>query len=69
MAYYMVYGMRVEYVTRGRRWAARRSARGEQFSLADRLCLALGERLDADISTADQAWGTDARYAKSSDHH
>ena len=34
---------------------------GEGLSLADRLCLALGDRLDADLSTADQAWGTAGR--------
>ena len=38
--------------------AARRWRRGEGRSLADRLCLALGERLDADILTADTHWGT-----------
>lgn len=27
-----------------------------QFSLADRLCLALATRLDADVLTADRAW-------------
>lgn len=32
--------------------------RGSGLSLADRLCLALGERLDAMIWTADAAWGT-----------
>lgn len=30
--------------------------RGSGLSLADRLCLALGRRLDADIVTADRAW-------------
>lgn len=30
---------------------------GSGLSLADRLCLALGERLDATILTADTAWG------------
>lgn len=29
---------------------------GNGLSLADRLCLALGHRLDAEILTADQAW-------------
>ena len=29
--------------------------------LADRLCLALGDRLDADVWTAHQAWVTDGR--------
>jgi ribonuclease VapC len=31
--------------------------RGNGLSLADRLCLALGERLEATIWTADVAWG------------
>jgi PIN domain nuclease of toxin-antitoxin system len=58
----MSYGMRVESVTiDDAEWAARRWARGEQLSLADRLCLALGERLDADVWTADQAWGMGTR--------
>lgn len=34
---------------------------GQGFSLADRLCLALGERLDVPILTADLAWGTAGR--------
>jgi PIN domain nuclease of toxin-antitoxin system len=42
-------------------WAARRWTRGEGLSLADRLCLAVGERLDADVLTADGAWGTGGR--------
>jgi ribonuclease VapC len=42
-------------------WAAARWRRGEGLSLADRLCLALGERLDADVWTADQQWGGDGR--------
>jgi len=42
-------------------WAARRWVPGEGLSLADRLCLALADRLDADIWTADQAWGTGGR--------
>ncbi len=40
---------------------ARRWAPGEGLSLADRLCMALGDRLDADIWTADQAWGISER--------
>jgi ribonuclease VapC len=40
-------------------WAARRWHRGEGLSLADRLCLGLAERLDAEVLTADRAWGTD----------
>ena len=42
-------------------WAARRWVRGEGLSLADRLCMALGDRLDAEVWTADQAWGTGER--------
>ena len=42
-------------------WAARRWRRGEGLSLADRLCLALAERLDRDAITADAAWGVDGR--------
>jgi PIN domain nuclease of toxin-antitoxin system len=56
------YGVNVETVTvADAEWAARRWASGEGLSLADRLCLALGDRLDADIWTADQAWGTGGR--------
>ncbi len=42
-------------------WAARRWRRGEGLSLADRLCLALGERLDAEVWTADASWGSAGR--------
>ena len=42
-------------------WAARRWRAGEGLSLADRLCLALAERLDAVVWTADTAWGTAGR--------
>lgn len=42
-------------------WAAGRWRRGEGLSLADRLCLALGERLDVDVWTADASWGTVGR--------
>ena len=56
------YGVRVEHVTAAdAEWAAQRWVRGEGLSLADRLCLALGDRLDADVWTADQAWGTGGR--------
>lgn len=41
--------------------AARRWRRGDGLSLADRLCLSLGERLDADVWTADQTWGSNGR--------
>jgi PIN domain nuclease of toxin-antitoxin system len=56
------YGVRVEAVTAtDAEWAAQRWTPGEGLSLADRLCMALGERLEADIWTADQAWGTGGR--------
>lgn len=55
----MSYGLRVEPVTPAdAELAARRWRRGEGRSLADRLCLALGERLDAQILTADTHWRT-----------
>ncbi|MGH9116172.1 MAG: PIN domain-containing protein [Acidimicrobiales bacterium] len=41
--------------------AAARWRRGEGLSLADRLCLALGERLDVDVWTADTGWGSAGR--------
>lgn len=56
------HGIQVETVTTDdAEWAARRWTPGEGLSLADRLCLALGERLDADVLTADQAWGSAGR--------
>ncbi len=56
------YGLRVEAVTAAdAEWAAWRWVRGEGLSLADRLCMALGDRLDADVWTADQAWGAGER--------
>ena len=33
----------------------------EGLSLADRLCLAVAERVDADVLTADATWGTGGR--------
>lgn len=52
------YGLAVEPVTRqDAEAAAARWRRGTGLSLADRLCLALGERLGADVFTADSAWG------------
>ena len=52
------YGMTVEPVTAD---DAERAARlwraGTGLSLGDRLCLALGDRLDATIWTADRHWG------------
>lgn len=57
-----VYGLAIEPVTASdAEWAARRWVRDEGLSLADRLCLALGDRLDADVLTADRTWGTNGR--------
>jgi len=59
------YGVRVEPVTSDdAEWAARRWRRGEALSLADRLCLALGERLDAKVFTADRSWGRSGRIVQ-----
>lgn len=41
--------------------AARMWRRGAGLSLGDRLCLALGDRLDATIWTADRQWGVGDR--------
>jgi ribonuclease VapC len=52
------YEVRVEPVlVTDAEWAARRWRIGEGLSLADRLCLALAERVDADVLTADAQWG------------
>jgi PIN domain nuclease of toxin-antitoxin system len=40
--------------------AADMYARNKSLSLGDRLCLALGERLDARVLTADRAWGNES---------
>ena len=42
-------------------WAASRWRRREGLSLADRLCLALSERLDVDVWTTDTSWGSAGR--------
>ncbi len=56
------YGLTVEPVTESdAEWAARRWARGEGLSLADRLCLALGERTEGVVLTADRSWGEQGR--------
>jgi PIN domain nuclease of toxin-antitoxin system len=56
------YGVRVEPVlVDDAEWAARRWRRGDGLSLADRLCLALAERADADVLTADGSWGSTGR--------
>lgn len=41
--------------------AATKWATNPALSLGDRICLALGERLDATVITADAAWGTGGR--------
>lgn len=56
------YGVAVEPVTADdAEWAARRWRHGEGLSLADRLCLALAERLNSEAWTTDAAWGTQGR--------
>jgi PIN domain nuclease of toxin-antitoxin system len=56
------YDLEIEAVTAAdAEWAAERWARGEGLSLADRLCLALGDRVDAVVWTADHTWGTGGR--------
>ncbi|MGB4777851.1 type II toxin-antitoxin system VapC family toxin [Microbacterium sp.] len=56
------YELTVEPVTReDGECAALLWRRGSGLSLADRLCLALGERLDAPALTADAAWGDEGR--------
>ena len=59
------YGVQVEpVISDDAEWAARRWRRGEGLSLADRLCLALGERLDAEVVTADKSWGDSSRIVQ-----
>lgn len=41
--------------------AAERWSREEGFSLGDRLCLALGDRLEAEVWMADRGWGKNGR--------
>ena len=56
------YGLEIAPVTiEDAERAARRWRKGEGLSLGDRLCLALGERLDATVWTADTAWGNAGR--------
>ncbi|HSL58827.1 MAG TPA: PIN domain-containing protein [Acidimicrobiales bacterium] len=56
------YPLRVEPVTiDDAERAAETWGRGDGRSLADRLCLALGDRLDTDVLTADRSWGTAGR--------
>jgi PIN domain nuclease of toxin-antitoxin system len=56
------YGLVIEPVTvDDAEHAARSWHLGQGLSLADRLCLALGDRLDAPVLTADRAWGDAGR--------
>ena len=53
------YGLEVEPVLTVDAESAAMSWRpGTGWSLADRLCMALGRRLDADVWTADRHWGS-----------
>jgi ribonuclease VapC len=59
------YGVRIEPVLADdAEWAARRWRRGEGMSLADRLCLALAERVDAEVLTADTGWVSGGRVTQ-----
>ena len=56
------YGLRVRDATvDDAERAAALWRRGSGLSLAERFCLALGDRLDATIWTADTAWGASGR--------
>ncbi len=56
------YSLEVESVTADdAEQAARRWTGNSSLSLGDRLCLALGDRLEAVVWTADLAWGTSDR--------
>lgn len=58
----MSYSVQIEPVTADdAEWAAQRWRKGEGLSLADRLCLALAERVDGHVLTADAAWGSGGR--------
>jgi len=56
------YGLHVEPVgTEDAERAAQRWRRGDGLSLADRLCLALADRVDQPVLTADAAWVSEGR--------
>ncbi|MBU6244666.1 MAG: PIN domain-containing protein [Actinomycetales bacterium] len=56
------WGVRIEPVTRqDAQRAGLMLDRSTGLSLGDRLCLALAERLDAQVITADRAWGRAGR--------
>ena len=51
-------------ITADAEWAAARWRSGEGLSLGDRLCLALGDRLDHEVLTADRRWGNVGRVVQ-----
>lgn len=51
------YGLKVREVSESDAVAAQLWQPGSNLSLGDRLCLALGKRLNATVLTADKAWG------------
>ncbi len=56
------YGLVIEPVTADDAERAAKSWNpGQGLSLADRLCQALGDRLDVPVLTADRAWGSEGR--------
>lgn len=56
------WGVRIEPVTRADASQAAALKRSlPHLSLGDRLCLALSERLDVPVLTADRAWGDEGR--------
>ena len=58
-------GVRIEPVLQvDARVAARMRHEHPHLSLGDRLCLALAARLDADVVTADRAWGSGGRVVQ-----
>ena len=58
-------GVRIEPVTKhDALLAASMKSAKPSLSLGDRLCLALGERLDEPVLTADRAWGKAGRVVQ-----
>ena len=56
------YSVEIEEVSeQDAEWAALRWRPGQTLSLGDRLCLALAERVDENVWTADRAWGSEGR--------
>lgn len=59
------YDLRIEPVTvADAEQAAALWRRGSGLSLGDRLCLALADRLDVPVLTADRAWGASERIVQ-----